>query len=645
MRWNLSDLPVFTTVMSGKRMALFACVLCIGLVLGRAPHALSADADPAARGLDVFVHAPNLAAPGGVIPVQVQAIGFPTVTTARPLARATVEAAWDPASLGPGRTTAPPAVQATADTLGRVHLNVPVPLGPEGKVRLLVSVTSGSHQRTRSIELARARSHEVNLYVADERVVPGSKVSAWVLVRKTATNGPAAGVPIDLTLLEGGVVRNTTRLRTDAAGTATGQVWIPRIDAPAWSWTLRARVRASRAELAGSTSIRLRPREETPGLPEMRASWDVPTVAPGGKAPYVIRVRDASDRPVANHVVHYWIGVAGTSAPSDRKKWKRARTDLAGEVHGETDAPSPVAPVVGTNLRIETYAKVEGQELTSEHTMHVGASAPSAELLPEGGVVIAGIEQRAMLRVRDGWQRPVKGEFQVEGDGLSARVATDSNGEAEVVWKAPAEVGAYRDVGPCAQGVAASVTIRPLEDIPALERRRDPFSLCVAIQRNVQGFVRVTPRVATAGETVQVRVDGGAGKPWSIALVGNDGLVASSVWIDDGAKGIDLRIPPEASGLLSVSAVSPSQEQPGRAVHSAVLVKPRVLPSLQASLGGGRAAPGGKVYVDAVLSDGCPRFVRAFPSKCDGAVSRGAVAGARAAHPRRLDSAARRERG
>jgi hypothetical protein len=47
MRWNLKELPVFTTVMSGKRMALFACVLCIGLVLG---HALSADADPAARG-------------------------------------------------------------------------------------------------------------------------------------------------------------------------------------------------------------------------------------------------------------------------------------------------------------------------------------------------------------------------------------------------------------------------------------------------------------------------------------------------------------------------------------------------------------------------------------------------------------------
>ena len=46
-----------------------------------ASDAQSAASDPAARGLDVFVHVPAEAAPGGVVPVQIEAFGFPTAVT------------------------------------------------------------------------------------------------------------------------------------------------------------------------------------------------------------------------------------------------------------------------------------------------------------------------------------------------------------------------------------------------------------------------------------------------------------------------------------------------------------------------------------------------------------------------------------
>src|SRR5262245_53219493 len=84
-----------------------------------ASDAQSAGSDPAARGLDVFVHVPPEAAPGGVVPVQIEAFGFPTAVTLAPLAQATVEVGWDPESLGPGITAAPPGVKAVTDASGR----------------------------------------------------------------------------------------------------------------------------------------------------------------------------------------------------------------------------------------------------------------------------------------------------------------------------------------------------------------------------------------------------------------------------------------------------------------------------------------------------------------------------------------------
>ena len=45
-----------------------------------AGHSRALAPDPAARGLDVFLHAPPAATPGGVLELTAEAIGFPVVT-------------------------------------------------------------------------------------------------------------------------------------------------------------------------------------------------------------------------------------------------------------------------------------------------------------------------------------------------------------------------------------------------------------------------------------------------------------------------------------------------------------------------------------------------------------------------------------
>ncbi len=88
--------------MNHKQVAWVGCLLCLGLMIWSPPEATGQPKAPAARGLDVFVHLPQTAAPGSTVPVQLQVIGFSTVTTAEPLPEATVEAVWDPKSLGKG---------------------------------------------------------------------------------------------------------------------------------------------------------------------------------------------------------------------------------------------------------------------------------------------------------------------------------------------------------------------------------------------------------------------------------------------------------------------------------------------------------------------------------------------------------------
>ncbi|MFT3773092.1 MAG: hypothetical protein QM820_47535 [Minicystis sp.] len=543
----------------------FALALCASAAVS---DAQTAAADPAARGLDLFLHAPDGAAPGSRVPVQIEAFGFPTAVTLAPLGGATVEAAWDPEHLGPGVTAAPPAVRATTDAAGRAHLDVPVPEGDERPLVLLVGLRAAGHERTRTITVKRGAAHAVGLHVADTRVVPGSSVSAWVLVTRASTGAPAAGAPVELALVEGGLPRFTAKLVTDAAGTAMARVPIPEADEPSWTWTLRARSLGAGEQASGEAEVRLAPREETPGTPRLSTSFDGDAILAGDKAPFTLRVRDANDLPIAGLPVRWWVGPKGTEPPKDAD-WNRltklGSTDAEGEVHGSTDAPSLVVAGVGTSLRLVARTEVEGHALSQSTTVSVGVPASTATLTPEAGTIVPGVEQRLLLRVRDGHGKAIAATFAVEGDGLAATVTTDAAGEAEVTWKPPVDVGAQRNVGPCAGGVAAAVVVRPQGEVPALKPRRDPFELCLSVNREANAIVRVDRPIARTGDRVRVRIleapavdekgravkaEDGAKRAWSVVLRSGKGEQAASAWIEDGEKGGEIRDPARRSGRV-----------------------------------------------------------------------------------------------
>jgi len=576
------------------------------LSLGIAVDAFSAPADLAARGLDVFVHAPQQGAPGDTLPVQIQAYGFPTVNTVVGLAGAAVEATWDPESLGPEAGSVPPPVRATADGAGRVHLEVPVPPGPARELALLIGVRSGAHERTRAIKVNRIRAHEIRLHVAERAVVPGSTIPAWVLLRDSTTEKPVAGAVVEVSLLEGGVVRSRTTVKTDASGSAIGRVGIPPVEEPGWRWTLRAEEPGQGDRDTTADEVSLFPREETPGTPRLTASWDEGSVHAGARATFTVRVRDASDEPVGNHPVRYFIAPKGIKAPDDPKKWEQvstlAVTDLAGEIKGAYDAPTTVAPVVGTYLQLVVRTRVQGQDLAQTSTVSVGRPSPSIALYPEGGTIVGGIEQRVLMRVVDDRGEPVRGRFGVKADGMDTEVATNAEGEVEFAWKTPGQVGAFRGVGPCANEVASTVVVRPLGELQAFGGRAEPYQLCVPVDRDAAGLLRVEPAVVRAGEKVHVQVLGAGHRPWSVVF--GNGASAASTWIQDGETGGEVTVPQGARGFWSVTAVSPGDKASSKVLQGGVLVRPAVLPSIVAKVTGGRAAPNGAVEIEADLTDG-----------------------------------------
>ena len=577
--------------------------------------------DPARRGLDLFLHLPAEGAPGGSIPLQIEAVGFPSVVSLQPLGGAAVEAAWDPESLGPGINVAPPSVQATTDSAGRAHLDVAIPDGDVRDLQLLVGVRSGAHERTRSVKIHRGLAAEVAVHVVDTRVVPGSSISAWVMVTRASTGEPMARQPMEIRLLEGGYARHTVSVLTDAAGTATARVPIPRNDEPSWSWQLEARTVGASGQTA-SASRTLTPREETPGSPKITASFAEASILAGDPARFTVRVRDAANQPVVGLPIRYWTGPRGTEPPKDDALWERhstfLRTDAAGEIRGEATAPTTVVKGVGTTLRLVARTSVEGRDLESDATIAVGVGTATAELLPQNGAVVPGIDQRLLLRVLDGHFHPVAAAFSVEADGLKANVTTDADGEAEVLWHPPVDVGAMRKIGPCAGGVAAAVRVRALTDVPALRPRSEPFDLCVSIDRDATAMIALDRPAARVGDRLHVRVlETDAGKkaaaaakadaarpPWSVVLRSENGEQAASVWIEDGDKGGDIEVPAAAAGAWSITAVAPGTSRASRVLGAALLVTPRVIPSLRAAIGGGRAAPGGAVEIDADLTDG-----------------------------------------
>src|SRR5688572_26360486 len=276
------------------------CLLAVAIVLLFAGEGSALPPDPAARGLDLFLHLAKNAAPGSKLEVLTEAFGFATATKAAPLAGATIEAGWDPEELD--GVAPPPPVTIVTDVEGKGTLVVPVPRGLPRQLTLLVGVRHGSHTRTRKVTVHRSPPASVEIHTIDTRVVPMSTISSWVRVAGISGQ-PIAGASVNVALLEGGVARHTQKLVTDKGGLVMARVPIPRIDEPVWEWTLRAT-----AEEPGvpPADVQLHPREETPGKPSLEAKWEPPDGAKGGvlagdKVPFSVRLRDATGQALSEH--------------------------------------------------------------------------------------------------------------------------------------------------------------------------------------------------------------------------------------------------------------------------------------------------------------------------------------------------------
>src|SRR5690606_9805853 len=120
-----------------------------------------------------------------------QVVGYRGVRDAAPIEGATTEVAWDPAQ---GGTAAAPA-RAETGADGQATATVVMPAG-RLTARLLVTARHGGRSRTRVVEISAMDALEVDVIVPDPRVVPASRVGAWVRVRDRIEGRRLAGVPV-----------------------------------------------------------------------------------------------------------------------------------------------------------------------------------------------------------------------------------------------------------------------------------------------------------------------------------------------------------------------------------------------------------------------------------------------------------------
>lgn len=559
---------------------------------------LVTQASPAARGLDVFMFGATTAPSGAMLPLEVVVLGFPKVTRLEPLADALVEAVWDPASVGADL----PPIRGRTDRLGRTILQVRVPEGSPAGLSLLLRAAGGGRERTRTLTIQRTRPRSLRMHVADTRVVPGSVVSAWLVASLAGETTPLPYAAVEVELLEGGRARWRQRVRTDAGGSASVRIPIPRTRELAWTWTVRASLLdGERTDVRTEATLGIR--EETPGRPSMWAGFEGQRVAPGELATVRVRVRDAAGQPLGHVPLTYWIGSQGAQ-PANDAAWKASATTTIAPASGELvvkhRAPTTFAPS-GSNLVFQARAALDGYPLQTSAALPIGRLDPTVELITESTVVVPGLPQRALLRVRDGDSQGISGRFELSADGLATTVETDSAGEAAFTWTVPAGVGAHHPSGSCAESVAATVVIRPLG--PAADQVGRPrVDRCVVVDRDARLMLVAERPVVRAGERVRVRVLGGAGKSFTVLLRADDVPLALHV-LDDGARGADLPVPETARGLVQLSAIAADPSGPAPRASTSLLVLPRVIPQLTARLLGGRAVPGGEVEIEAILSD------------------------------------------
>ncbi len=584
-----------------QRIASCATLLAF---VALAPSVSATPKDPAARGLGLFVHAPKEVPSGATLPVQIRVFGFPTVSTLAPLAKATVEAAWDPESLGEQVASVPKPVEIVCEEGGRGHLDLAVPPG-RGKIKLLVSARWQGHERTRTLEIECSPRYELDLRVSDTDVVPGGKLSAWVVLHDRVTGRPAGGRPVDLALKEGAVARFSRRLVTDQAGMASTEVAIPFVEDPEWKWILSARTAMGHGDEAEAT-ITLGVREETPQAPLMRAHWLEKAAPPGSKATFVVEVRDGTGRGIERLSLRYWVGPRGTQAPKDDKAWLSAstevRTDADGRAMATVETPKIISPR-GSHLTLVAKALVEGHPLVGQDILALATPAPELELEPELGVLLPGQPQRLFLHASLD-DKPIAAEFVLTGHGLDARVRTNARGWGAVVWNLPPEIGALvpdkANTG-CAGEVAATVHARWIASggtaAPGIDR-------CLRVDRDAVAAVRPGRPMVKAGESLPVRILGGKGSA-SVMLQGPGERVWQSTWLGDATRGGTVTLPPSAKGEWTLGAAGMATPKDKHVLGGRVLVLPRVLPRLSVTPEKPEGiAPGGSVVIRAVLDDG-----------------------------------------
>lgn len=562
------------------RSLLFALMLCAST---------SAFADPAARGLDAFVLAPDRAAAGSDMSIAVRVYGFERVTAMAPLRGATIEAVWDPQTVG----SDVPAVTTTTDGQGWARLAVPVPNGPARRLTLLLAVSHGSHRRTRELHVERILDEQIRLFVAQSSVVPGSTITAWVRAELGQSGRALVGETVELSLVEGGFARWRQRERTGPGGTATFRIEIPKIDRPTFTWSLQAallRDGAHRATAQRTLSVR----EETPGVPAMVARFHSTRLLAGESTSATITVRDAVGEPIAGVVVKSWVGSTGT-VPADFDAHSMTwLTNLDGEAVVTATAPR-VVPPRGGSLQLHARAEVDGHAMKTSASVALEAPRADAILIAEGGWVVPGIEQRMFLTVTDRSGRGVSGVFAVTSDGLATRVTTDVRGEATFTWRVPKGAGANHPSGVCASSVAATVTIAAV-GAKGLERHR--FERCVKIDRDAEQLLVPSRPIAIAGSPLVVDVRGAPRGRGVLIGVTDGGAVATGTVVDGRGT---LITPADSQGRLTISAVIPSAKRPARVAVTSVLVVPNRVPRLTATRLDG--APVGQARIAAHLTD------------------------------------------
>ncbi|CAN5199994.1 hypothetical protein BH09MYX1_BH09MYX1_39380 [soil metagenome] len=489
-------------------MRAFVRLLPLAAALGAASitaHGSAAAPDPAARGLDAFLATAPTVWAGGTAMIQVETFGFATTTTPAPLGGVVIEAAWDPQSLE-SFAVAPPPVKITSERGATATLAMPVPEGDDRNLTLLVALRFGEHSRTRTLTVHRRAPQGLLVGVADRNVVPGTTVATWAHAYSNASGAPIQGAHVRFSLLEGTYARHVVDAVTDPSGYAVAKLPIPQSEDPTWSWTLVAALDDQRVP---HSSITLSSRDETPGEPTARIMFDAGSVGAGKVASYRIALRDGSGVPIANQTLRVWTGVTGTKAPASDGEWEKITltltTDGAGIAAATVNAPTVTNPDKATRVEVAARVVIEGKALNPTASIPVGDPMATIDVIPEGAQLVPGLTQSVFFRLRDDRDKGIAGEILVEGDGLHQKLVTNERGEGELRWAVPKEIGAHRDVGPCASGVAATLRMTPLGALPALGPV--PHLECVRVDRERSALLHVDRPMVRVGEEVKASVD------------------------------------------------------------------------------------------------------------------------------------------